>query len=497
MKKIISLTLCLVMLLALSAPAFAAEDILCPHVFVPGIATSPIYTDKDNPTDDILDITNEEITELVTSELAPAFVVYAADKDADKLAKSVSESLNEFFAGWFNNSDGTAKGNSGAILKYPSEAYINKAGTCIFDYDWRGDPVEIAAQLNDYINYVTDNGKYDKVTLSSHSMGSLVIVAYLSIYGYDKVQGVVLDTPTIDGVTYIGELFCGEAEITSDAIAAYLEGVLGFTDYQELLESVLDILVMAGMTDSLSDFLDGALKKIYPTLFKETLLPLFGYWPSIWAMVPEESIDSAMEYIFDEYCKGQDLSVLRGKVESYNTLVRASRKETLREFDEKGRMAVISRYGYSSLPLTGSWQLLGDCVVETRSNSLGATTAPAGECFGDDYLEGKDMKYISPDKTVDASTCLFPEKTWFIKNLAHMEVSDAMPLHIELLYSQQEATCDSFTTPRFTVYNSQTESFDTDESVPEKNEKLTPMEILFNFLKALVEKIINFFTGKK
>lgn len=497
MKKIISMILCLVMMFALAAPAFAAEDVRCPHIFVPGIASSAVYTDKDNPTDNIMNISTEEIAAFISGELAPAFVVYAADKDADKLAKSVSESLNEFFADWFNNPDGTAKGNSGAIIKYPSEADINSAGRFTFRYDWRGDPIEIASQLNDYINYVTANGKYDKVALSSHSMGSLVIIAYLSIYGDDKVMGVVLDTPTIDGITYIGELLCGEAEITSDAIAAYVEGVLGFTDYEELLESIFDILVMAGMTESLSDFLDGALKKIYPTLFKETLLPLFGYWPAIWAMVPEEKVDSAMAYIFDDFCKDQDLSVLRGKIENYNTLVRESRKETLKEFDKNGRMAVISRYGFSSLPITGSWDLLGDGVVETRSNSLGATTALEGDFLSDAYLEGKDMKYISPDKTVDASTCLFPEKTWFVKNLIHMLSDEAMPLHSQLLFSDEEATCDNSETPRFTVYNSQTNSYDTDESVPEKNEKLTPIQMLFNFLKALIAKVIDFFKGNK
>ena len=116
MKKIISIILCLVMVFALSVPAFAAEDVKCPHIYVPGSVTSAGYTDKDNPTDNILNFDKDEITALVSGELAPAFIVYAADKNVDKLAKSVSSAVNEFFADWFNNSDGTAKGNSGAVV---------------------------------------------------------------------------------------------------------------------------------------------------------------------------------------------------------------------------------------------------------------------------------------------------------------------------------------------------------------------------------------------
>ena len=497
MKKFISLILCLIMVFAMGVPAFAAEDIKCPVVYVPGIASSNIYNDKDNPTEIITNYEKEEITALIRDEIAPAFIVYAADQNSDKLAKTVSSALNEFFADWFNNPDGTAKGNSGAVVKYPTKAAINAAGRLTFHYDWRGDPVEIAADLNEYINYVTSEGKYDKVALSSHSLGSVVILAYLSIYGYDKIMGVVLDTPTIDGVTYVGELLCGEAVITSDALSAYLEGALGFTEYEELLESVLDILVMAGMTDSVSDFLDGALRKIYPTLFKETLVPMFGYWPTIWAMVPEEKFDESVEYIFDDFCKDQDLSVLRGKVEAYNDLVRKNRKETLKEFDETGRLAIISRYGYSSLPITGSWALLGDGVVETRSNSLGATTAPAGSCFSDEYLQDKDMKYISPDKTVDASTCLFPEKTWFIKNLMHTVTDKTAPLYSELLFGEEEATCDNSAVARFTFFDTQSGSFGSDETLPEKEEKLTPMQMLFNFLKALFKKLADLFSGNR
>ena len=497
MKKLICLILCLVMMSALSAPAFAAEYVRCPHIYVPGFASSSIYTDKDNPTDNIMNFDKEELISLVSNELAPAFIVYAADKNTDKLAKTVSGALNELLADWFNNPDGTPKGNSGAVLRYPSESEINAAGRLTFRYDWRGDPLVVAAQLNDYINYVTENGKYDKVALSSHSMGSIIITTYLSVYGSDKITGIVFDSPTIDGITYIGELLNCRTVVTTASFTAAMKTLMSENEYEELVSSFLDIFEMAGITDSVSEFLDSALEKIYPTLCKETLIPLFGYWLPIWAMVPEAQVEESIEFIFDDLCKDQDLSELRSKIEAYNDIVRKNRYQTLTDFDSNGRFAVISRYGYSNLPVTDAWSLLGDSVVETKSSSLGAVTAPVGECLSEEYLEGKDMKYISPDKTVDASTCLFPEKTWFIKNFTHSDASSSLPLHSKLLFAETEATCDNFELSRFTVFDGEDESFPEDESEPVKNEELTPLQILFNFLKALFQKIADFFKGSK
>ena len=105
------------------------------------------------------------------------------------------------------------------------------------------------------------------------------------------------------------------------------------------------------------------------------------------------------------------------------------------------------------------------------------------------------MKYISPDKTVDASTCLFPEKTWFFKDILHEEVGYTRDLHTQLLFFGEEATCDNFTLSRFSVFDRDSETFINDETQPQKAEKPSPLERLFNFLKALLDKLIIFFKG--
>lgn len=495
-KKILSLILCVVMVFAVTVPAFASEEAeKYPTIYVPGIASSNIYAAVNDAsvTVDVPD--SETLTAMLKNEIIPALIVYAADSDLDKFGHTVTKALNTAFAHWFNNPDGTPVGNAGVINHYP--AHISENSTLTFSYDWRGDPMVIASQLNDYINYVTQTSGCDKVALSSHSLGAVVILSYLSVYGNDKVYGWVMDTPAMEGVSYVADLLCGEIEITGEAVLTFLKGTLGENEYEELITSSLDILEMAGMSDLVIGFFDDVIKKLSPVLFEETLLPIFGHWLTIWAMVPEERVEETMKCVFEGYGKEKDLSALKTKIESYNNTVRKNRKETLLTFDEDARVAVISRYGHVCFPITSSWKLAGDAVIETSSSSLGAVTAPVGDYFSDEYLADKNMKYISPDKTVDASSCLFPEKTWFIKDILHEETKYTKPLYAKLLFGEEEATCDNFSMSRFVAFDRESDSFIEDETVPEKAEKLSPLQRLFNFLKALFDKIISFFANKK
>ena len=243
----------------------------------------------------------------------------------------------------------------------------------------------------------------------------------------------------------------------------------------------------------LSVFLNDILDKIAPTLYKDTLIPLCGRWLTIWAMCPDERIDEGMGSVFNGYCKDEDLSALKNKIVDFNNKVRKYKKDTLLEFDKESRIAVISRYGFSSLPITPSYDLMTDTVIETASTSFGATTATIGKCFDEDYLDGKDPAYISPDKTVDASTCLFPEKTWFIKNSKHAETSVTKALYNSFLFCEEEATVESHQLSRFSYYDAQADAIVEDTTSPEPIEKLSPLQVLFNFLKALFNRFIEFF----
>ena len=54
--------------------------------------------------------------------------------------------------------------------------------------------------------------------------------------------------------------------------------------------------------------------------------------------------------------------------------------------------------------------------------SIGATCSPIAETLGDGYKQANidcGHNHVSPDKKIDASTCKYPEYTWFVKGNPH------------------------------------------------------------------------------
>ena len=151
-------------------------------------------------------------------------------------------------------------------------------------------------------------------------------------------------------------------------------------------------------------------------------------------------------------------------------------------------MVVLSRYGFATLPVTNEWNVLSDTVVDTKNSSLGATTTVYGQSFSEEYLEGKDMSLISPDRTVDASTCLFPEKTWFIKNLKHDRTDVTKDLHLTLLFSEEESTVENSGLPQFMIFDAETDTLSED-----KGEYKAPVEE--SETSSFLAKIMKFFTA--
>lgn len=490
-KKILSLCLSLLMLFSVTATAFAAETKRdCPVIHVPGFYSSNVYGDVNDP-DTLLELPSADvIIDFVKEVFAPALVAFCIDRDTDKLATTVCEKINEdLFPHWFNESTGDAKEGAGIIFDAEPKG-VTAQSKLTFRYDWRGDLVDIADDLAAYIDYVTAESGCDKVALSAHSFGSNLITAYFAKYGNSKVSAVIFDSPACDGVAVVGNLLTGKVTLDSEFLGYFLKGALGEAEYSRLVSSVFDIFELADIPGLATAFLDEIIETLAPAVYEETIAPLFGYWPAMWAMVPDRQIDEAMEYIFDGVLKDEDLSVLKAKVTEYNSLVRVNTESLLKDFDSVGKFAVLSRYGSPAFPLTDASDLMGDTVIETKASSLGATTAPIGTYFTEEETAGIDAKYISPDRTVNASTCLFPEQTWFIKDSGHFETELTSPYYDFFLFADKELTCDDTDFGRFCTFDGETNKLVKDTSEPQETEKTTALGRLFNFLSALFEQFM-------
>ena len=402
----------------------------------------------------------------------------------------VTSRINDMFADWFNESSGDAKPGSGVILEMPDE--VTTTSRLTFSYDWRNDPMKIADELHQYIEKVCALSGSDKVALTCHSLGSNIALTYLTKYGNDRVSGIVFDSPACNGVAIIGHVLTGNVNLDADGIALFIKSFIGESEYEALAESFIDILKSAGVFGLFTDFADVIIEALAPAVYRETVAPLLGSFPTFWSMLPDDKVDEAKAFIFDNILKNKETTALETKIDNYNTVVRTNRTSTLKAFNNAGNFAILSRYSVQTIPLKGSAELLGDYMIETKASSFGAVTAPIGQHFSDEYLSQKDPAYISPDKTVDASTCLFPEQTWFIKGSGHFETGGVTtPYYDMFLFAEKELTCDTAEIGRFTYRDAVTYTLVEDTTVPETMENPSFIKSIYNFIMSVVTIICN------
>ena len=108
------------------------------------------------------------------------------------------------------------------------------------------------------------------------------------------------------------------------------------------------------------------------------------------------------------------------------------------------------------IPTCQSANNIADTFVSVTSSSFGATTGTIYEPLSDEYIAAQQEKglgkYISPDKNIDASTCLLPDNTWFIKGVRHSEWTYAEDmLLMTVVTSDRQLTIDDFDESQFMV----------------------------------------------
>ena len=494
-KKILAVILTLVLVLTpvLSVAASAASvkrDI--PMIDVHGFMASKIYKDKDDPSQGyIWDWSQEEILDLIKTAL-PIIAKYFVLDDWDGMANAILPLVLEFFDGCILEPDGSPAGNTGVDFEYPPAKSIKKDSVVDFCYDWRLDPLECAAQLNDFIDYVLECSGADQVTLTCHSQGGVVTTSYVTVYGDSKLRSVNYNTTAIYGETYTGELLSGQMVLSADAIQYYLEFAFDGMEYEKLLNGIVSVANGLGMLDFICDFGNVALERLSPILLPEIVVPLFAGMPSIWAMVPDEYVEASRDYVFNEIYKDSEIdrSALIEKLDAYDTTVRANKTETLKQLNEDANFYVFSRYGYSSIPIVPNYRSLSDSVIDTKYSSFGATTADYKGKLTDEQLAAADPKYVSPDKTVDASTCLFPDQTWFFKDFPHSTNSPLDEMIETLLYTPFQATVDTYEEyPQFMKYDKETDTV-SPYTAADASADVSFLQRVLNYFKTFTEKLI-------
>lgn len=462
-KRTISLLVALVLLFTplLSVIANAADyKANCPYIFVHGFMGTDIYVDPDDPDSKTAWPPDGDAIKTAVKEALPHLLKFIFFRNHKELGDKLFPIADKLFAPIYLDDDGNVPNKSGVRFEYPVKESIKKTSQLSFVYDWRLTPMETAAKLNDFIDYVLEASGSEQVVIECHSYGGVICNTYARLYGTSKVRSWLFNSTAVYGETYTGDLMLGKMAFNADAITAYLIGAVDYNKNDSGLIALFNALKISGLTGVICTMFNHILLEIGPQPIAEALLKLFGRWHGIWAMIPDEMIDEAYDYIFNDIYKNDptDRSFMQGKIKDYNENIRAYKADTMKLINDTSNLYIVSRYGYSAFFLTPSWQNASDMIIDVKYNSYGATAADYGKTLTDEQMKGVDSKYISPDKTVNASTCMFPEQTWFVRHISHGTYPDSIKrMDKILLYYDGQATVDTFSDfPRFLYFDEDT-----------------------------------------
>lgn len=315
------------------------------------------------------------------------------------------DNYTDFDDGESKNEEGmirTAKENYGGKYVY----YIN--------YDWRLNPLEVADKVNEYVERACRETGCEKVNLVCASMGGVMTVAYLSKYSCDRVNKCVFLSSTFCGTYVTSDLLQGNVTVGATQLRNFAYTYLG---ENKLLTPVLKLLDMTGIWNRVADLANKFVSRYKDEVYDGFLRDVFGNMPSLWALVLPEDYEACKEFMFGG--KETEYAGIIAIADELQDMM-AKRDDMLRAAVADGmKICVVANYGRQVIPIYDRAYQNGDGTLETQLVSGGAVVAPIGETLGDDYV-CSNPEYLSPSREIDASTCLFPEYTWFVKGAPHV-----------------------------------------------------------------------------
>lgn len=471
MKRICSLLLCVLLIFSCAGAAFAADadgtDI--PTVYVVGTGAGLKVVNPDGskrvvfpiqiPEDFIetqvkgnLDVFKkafftqkwDEFCVVLHDVMAPLF----AEIRLDEHGEAPNGSVVDWDWGWI---DGRRVGG-----KYPTDRFQ-------YHYDWRMDPYKTAEGLHSYIEAVRAATGEEKVNLIGRCLGACITAAYMEKYDGEYVQNYLLYCGALYGATQCTKAFSGELYLESGGIERFTYDLELFADevLMDLLQSAATLLRKTGGLDIAAWAVNNVYRQIYLKVVPPILSETYGTFPGWWSMVADRDYEKAKQTVF----YGADMNKWQGFLDildNYHYNVQTRTPELFAHYRAKGiSLANVVKYGYQTIPVTRESDMLSDQLCRVEDASFGATAATINGTLKKSYLKTADSRFISPDKQIDASTCLLPERTWFIKNLAHKDFPDDVNHLFDAILNDPALTVfDREELPQYLVYNDSTEQLE-------------------------------------
>lgn len=484
MKKFVSALLALLMAFCCILPCIAAEEAEeLPTVYVIGAHKNDIYNVEGHTIYPI----EADLGATIKQALLPCLEKLALGMltdDFSDYAEEFNNAMAPIYEELILDKNGNVSNGSYTRFHYTTESFPKKnSGYGVWDYrfwyDWRLSPTDTAAELKDCIDKALEASGKEKVQLIGRCYGANVIAAYLELYkehAEKHVSDVCYYSSSIMGIDFMSALFSGDIYLDDKAINNFLEYYINEKNLikddaaGELVITLAEILQqvkLLGLTgDALVSFVD---------LFKDELLPLiirnsYGGWLSYWSMITPEKYEQARDFIFDTKELKKEYEGFISKADAFHYSVQLNAKETMKELHKAGiNFYNFTKYNFPEIPLYKGATAQGDADTSVYRQSFGATAADYNSILPESYLakvSPENKKYISPDLKIDASTCLFPERTWFVKDLHHDFFGPLQNISMEMMRSDMTVENEKF--PQFLTHVGTTEDTNGENLIPTK-----------------------------
>ncbi len=287
-----------------------------------------------------------------------------------------------------------------------------------FNYSAFSFTYDNAENLSKFINEVVlPQTEAEKVVLVPMSMGASVVSAYLHDHG---TEGKVARVVSIVGAWYGSDVLADLAELkySPDAPDMLYNGIVADLVGQpwgNLINLVLRIMPK----QTLRNIIDEILGSIVDNLLAKT--------PSLMGLVPCDRYPDIRKNVLE---KNSGAAYILPQTDKYQECQSGLKDRLLMLNKDYGvEFYFIAGYGLKFGGFSSDYEFFqffqsadttnSDEIIQISSTVPGSTFAKAGTALSDEYLAGKDAKYITPDKSVDVSTSIFPDNAWLFYGQKH------------------------------------------------------------------------------
>ncbi len=264
--------------------------------------------------------------------------------------------------------------------------------------------------LHDFVETIIANNKVGAkdVVLVPMSMGASVVSAYMDAYptvAENHIRRVVGIVGAWDGTEIIADMLT--QQYCDNSADLFYNGLIG-----ELVGEpwgyVVNIALRIFPKQVLRDFIDMALRGL--------ATDLFGPTPSLLNMSPLDRYDEI------KWCISSD--VVKAEVDNFYK-AKANLTTTMKNLEKEGvTFSFIAGYGLPFGACTSDYSMFGfmknapttnsDEIINIDSTVPGTSFVPYGQSFED--TEGREL---SPDGSLDISTAIFKESSWYFYEQKH------------------------------------------------------------------------------